>query len=46
MVNKKHRIPLVYLGAQFLGGMIGAFWCWLITGKMVTGYGYEEEETI
>jgi glycerol uptake facilitator-like aquaporin len=44
MANKKHRIPQVYLPAQLLGGLLGATWCWLITGKMVAGYDYKENE--
>jgi len=40
-LNKKHQILKVYLLAQFLGGALGTFWYWLITGRVVAGYEHE-----
>ena len=37
-INRRHKMIKSYLLAQFLGGLLGTVWCWLITGRMIAGY--------
>lgn len=40
-INKRHKIIKTYLLAQFIGGILGTVWCWLLTGRMISAYEHE-----
>lgn len=37
-INKRHNLLKAYLTAQFIGGLLGTGWFWLLTGKIIAGY--------